>query len=80
MASCHSGLSFSSPLVCTLTSSGTQARSVELTPSRTASQYNFAITDMYSGIITISANGLLVNQLLVAGERRFSTWRVDVTA
>ncbi|MGC5050927.1 ABC transporter permease [Micromonospora sp. DT48] len=43
-------------------------------------QYNFAITDMYSGIITISAIGLLVNQLLVAGERRFSTWRVDVTA
>ncbi|MFD1086138.1 ABC transporter permease [Micromonospora andamanensis] len=43
-------------------------------------QYNFAITDMYSGIITISAIGLLVNQLLVAGERRFSTWRVDVAA
>ncbi|SBT37199.1 ABC transporter permease [Micromonospora auratinigra] len=43
-------------------------------------QYNFAIPDMYAGIITISAIGLLVNQLLVAGERRFSTWRVDVTA
>ncbi|MFG3704762.1 ABC transporter permease [Micromonospora sp. NPDC047670] len=43
-------------------------------------QYNFAIPDMYSGIITISAIGLLVNQLLVALERRFSTWRVDVSA
>ncbi|WP_433286539.1 ABC transporter permease [Micromonospora sp. CA-244673] len=43
-------------------------------------QYNFAIPDMYAGIITISAIGLVVNQLLVAGQRRFSTWRVDVTA
>ncbi|WP_046565502.1 ABC transporter permease [Micromonospora sp. HK10] len=43
-------------------------------------QYNFAIPDMYAGIITISAIGLVVNQLLVAGERRFSTWRVDATA
>jgi NitT/TauT family transport system permease protein len=43
-------------------------------------QYNFAIPDMYAGIITISAIGLVVNQLLVAGERRFSTWRIDVTA
>jgi NitT/TauT family transport system permease protein len=38
-------------------------------------QYNFAVPDMYAGIITISAIGLLVNQLLVATERRFSTWR-----
>ncbi|MGK5445131.1 ABC transporter permease [Micromonospora sp. URMC 105] len=43
-------------------------------------QYNFAIPDMYAGIITISAIGLVVNQLLVTVERRFSTWRVDVTA
>ncbi|MEU8157491.1 ABC transporter permease [Micromonospora sp. NPDC048986] len=43
-------------------------------------QYNFAIADMYSGIITISAIGLVVNQLLIALERRFSTWRVDVSA
>ncbi|WP_328338527.1 ABC transporter permease [Micromonospora sp. NBC_00421] len=43
-------------------------------------QYNFAIPDMYAGIITISAIGLVVNQLLVIVERRFSTWRVDVTA
>ncbi|MCU7727539.1 ABC transporter permease [Actinoplanes sp. KI2] len=38
-------------------------------------QYNFAVPDMYAGIITISAIGLLVNQLLIALERRFSTWR-----
>ncbi|MDI6105824.1 ABC transporter permease [Actinoplanes sp. NEAU-A12] len=38
-------------------------------------QYNFAVPDMYAGIITISAIGLLVNQLLVVTERRFSTWR-----
>ena len=38
-------------------------------------QYNFAVPDMYAGIITISAVGLVVNQLLLAVERRFSTWR-----
>ncbi|MBG0568585.1 ABC transporter permease [Actinoplanes sp. NEAU-A11] len=38
-------------------------------------QFNFAVPDMYAGIITISAIGLLVNQLLVVTERRFSTWR-----
>ncbi|BFU41795.1 ABC transporter permease [Krasilnikovia sp. MM14-A1004] len=38
-------------------------------------QYNFAVPDMYAGIITISAIGLVVNQLLVLTERRFSTWR-----
>jgi len=38
-------------------------------------QYNFAVPDMYAGIITISAIGLIVNQLLIALERRFSTWR-----
>jgi NitT/TauT family transport system permease protein len=38
-------------------------------------QYNFAVPDMYAGIITISAIGLVVNQLLLAVERRFSTWR-----
>ncbi|TCB96905.1 ABC transporter permease [Micromonospora zingiberis] len=40
-------------------------------------QYNFAVPDMYAGIITISAIGLLVNQLLVHLERRFSTWRTQ---
>jgi NitT/TauT family transport system permease protein len=38
-------------------------------------QYNFAVPDMYAGIITISAIGLIVNQLLIIAERRFSTWR-----
>jgi NitT/TauT family transport system permease protein len=32
---------------------------------------------MYAGIITISAIGLVVNQLLLAVERRFSTWRTQ---
>ncbi|GIE34475.1 ABC transporter permease [Actinoplanes italicus] len=40
-------------------------------------QYNFAVSDMYAGIITISAIGLLVNQLLIVTERRFSTWRTN---
>jgi NitT/TauT family transport system permease protein len=40
-------------------------------------QYNFAVPDMYAGIITISALGLIVNQLLIALERRFSTWRTN---
>ena len=30
-------------------------------------QYNFAVPDMYAGIITISAIGLVVNQILVQG-------------
>ncbi|MFJ4859174.1 ABC transporter permease [Streptomyces sp. NPDC088748] len=41
-----------------------------------ASQYNFAIPQMYAGIITISAIGVAFNQLLVTIERRLSTWRV----
>jgi NitT/TauT family transport system permease protein len=40
-------------------------------------QYNFAVPDMYAGIITISAIGLVVNQSLVVAERRFSTWRTQ---
>jgi len=40
-------------------------------------QYNFAVPDMYAGIITISAIGLVINQLLLATERRFSTWRTQ---
>ena len=39
-------------------------------------QFNFDVPDMYAGIITISAIGLIVNQALVHLERRFSTWRV----
>jgi NitT/TauT family transport system permease protein len=42
-----------------------------------ASQSSFRIHDMYAGIITISAIGLLFNQLLVTVERRFSTWRTS---
>ncbi|MFF7858875.1 ABC transporter permease subunit [Streptomyces sp. NPDC007904] len=41
-----------------------------------ASQYNFAIPQMYAGIITISAIGVAFNQILVAVERRLSSWRV----
>ncbi|MFG2340104.1 ABC transporter permease [Streptomyces yangpuensis] len=41
-----------------------------------ASQFNFAIPQMYAGIVTISAVGVAFNQLLVTVERRLSTWRV----
>ncbi|MGV9245201.1 ABC transporter permease [Streptomyces sp. NPDC003710] len=41
-----------------------------------ASQYNFAIPQMYAGILTISAIGVVFNQFLVAAERRLSSWRV----
>ncbi|MGW0698999.1 ABC transporter permease [Streptomyces sp. NPDC002867] len=41
-----------------------------------ASQYNFAIPQMYAGIVTISAIGVVFNQFLVAVERRLSSWRV----
>ncbi|MFI6002650.1 ABC transporter permease [Streptomyces sp. NPDC051366] len=41
-----------------------------------ASQYNFAIPQMYAGIVTISAIGVGFNQLLVTVERRLSLWRV----
>jgi len=40
-------------------------------------QYNFAVPDMYAGIITISTIGLAINQILVQIERRFSTWRTS---
>ncbi len=39
-------------------------------------QSNFAIPEMYAGIITISAVGLIINQGLLALERRFTRWRV----
>ncbi|MFI0480202.1 ABC transporter permease [Actinomadura sp. 9N215] len=42
-----------------------------------SSQQNFAINDMYAGIIAISVLGLLFNQLLVLLERRFTRWRTD---
>ncbi|QEV30176.1 ABC transporter permease [Streptomyces coeruleorubidus] len=43
-----------------------------------ASQYNFAIPQMYAGIITISGIGVIFNQFLVAMERRLSSWRIPV--
>ncbi|MFJ7156417.1 ABC transporter permease [Streptomyces sp. NPDC101118] len=45
-----------------------------------ASQFNFAIPQMYAGIITISAIGLAFNQVLVTIERRLTAWRVPLTA
>nr|WP_256105950.1 ABC transporter permease [Streptomyces sp. ODS05-4] len=45
-----------------------------------ASQYNFAIPQMYAGIVTISAIGVLFNGLLVAVERRLTSWRLPATA
>ncbi|MFD7836950.1 ABC transporter permease [Streptomyces sp. NPDC059761] len=41
-----------------------------------ASQFNFAIPEMYAGIVTISAIGVAFNQLLITVERRLSLWRV----
>jgi NitT/TauT family transport system permease protein len=40
-----------------------------------ASQQNFAIEEMYAGIVTISALGLVFNYLLVLLERRFTRWQ-----
>jgi len=37
----------------------------------------FKVPDMYAGILTVSVLGLVINQLLVALERRFSTWRTS---
>lgn len=42
-----------------------------------SAEFNFAVPEMYAGIITISAIGLAINQILVAVERRFSTWRTQ---
>lgn len=42
-----------------------------------SAQQNFAIPDMYAGILTISALGLVFNYLLVLIERRFTRWRTD---
>ncbi|GAA2454073.1 ABC transporter permease [Actinomadura vinacea] len=43
-----------------------------------ASQQNFAIQDMYAGIIAISVIGLLFNHLLVLIERRFTRGQASV--
>jgi NitT/TauT family transport system permease protein len=42
-----------------------------------SSQQNFAIDDMYAGIMAISAVGLLFNHVLVLIERRFTRWRTE---
>jgi NitT/TauT family transport system permease protein len=42
------------------------------------SQNNFAIPNMYAGILTISVIGIAVNAALVRLERHFSSWRVEV--
>ncbi|AEH08212.1 MULTISPECIES: ABC transporter permease [Protofrankia] len=39
-------------------------------------QSNFAIPEMYAGIITVSVVGLIINQGLLALERRFTRWRI----
>jgi NitT/TauT family transport system permease protein len=43
----------------------------------TSAEYNFEVPEMYAGILTVSAIGVLINQGLVHLERRFSTWRVS---
>ncbi|WP_344447789.1 ABC transporter permease, partial [Kitasatospora nipponensis] len=45
-----------------------------------ASQYNFAIPQMYAGIVTISVIGVVFNQLLVRLERRFTAWRAPLNS
>lgn len=41
----------------------------------TYAQFNFQISKMYAGILTIAILGLIVNYLLLALEKRFSAWR-----
>ncbi|MBF6466797.1 ABC transporter permease [Nocardia beijingensis] len=46
----------------------------------TAAQQNFAIPNMYAGILAISLLGLAFNGLLVALERRLSRWRAPANS
>ncbi|HWK23529.1 MAG TPA: ABC transporter permease [Ureibacillus sp.] len=46
----------------------------------TYAQYNFLIPEMYAGILSISALGLLVNLGLGKLERRFSKWKPNPNA
>ncbi|MEU2038170.1 ABC transporter permease [Nocardia niwae] len=46
----------------------------------TAAQQNFAIPNMYAGILAISLLGLAFNGLLVTLERRLSRWRAPANA
>ncbi|REK52779.1 MAG: ABC transporter permease [Thermobacillus sp.] len=43
----------------------------------TYAQYNFLISEMYAGILTISLLGLLINYGLVSIERRLSRWKQE---
>jgi NitT/TauT family transport system permease protein len=43
-----------------------------------SSQFNFAIPQMYAGIVTIAGLGVAVNYLLLFAERRFSRWRTPL--
>lgn len=43
----------------------------------TYAQYNFLIPEMYAGILTISILGLIINQILVSLEKRFSRWKQE---
>jgi len=38
-------------------------------------QFNFQVGDMYAGIVTLAALGLVFNQILVRIERRLTTWQ-----
>lgn len=38
-------------------------------------QFNFQITEMYAGIVTLSVLGLVFNQILVQIERRLTAWQ-----
>ncbi|MFC4776832.1 ABC transporter permease [Paenibacillus sp. GCM10023252] len=42
-------------------------------------QFSFMVPEMYAGIITISALGLLVNHILVSLERYFTAWKPSST-
>lgn len=44
----------------------------------TYAQYNFLIPEMYAGILTISVLGLIINQVLLLLEKRFSRWKQQI--
>ncbi len=44
----------------------------------TFAQYNFQIPEMYAGIISIALLGVIMNQCLMALERRFSKWKQPI--
>lgn len=42
-------------------------------------QYNFLLPKMYAGILTIAILGIILNYILLSGERWLSRWRVTVS-